>query len=189
MLMVVSQPRSKASHQYDQHGADSLITQRFVVMGVAGCGKSSVAAALAERIDGKFIEGDDLHDASSIEKMSRGEALTDADRWPWLERLGLAIAGSPTPVVASCSSLKRSYRDRIRQQSKDTICFVHLTATFDTIEKRMKQRSGHFMPAALLASQFEALEPLQPDEAGMDIEAIHGLQEVVSSTLDSIIES
>lgn len=169
------------------HAAESLTAQRFVVMGVAGCGKSSVAVALAMRIGGSFIEGDELHDASSIEKMSRGEALTDDDRWPWLERLGLAIADSPTPVVASCSSLKRSYRDRIRRQSEEVICFVHLTATFEAIEKRMKQRSGHFMPPALLASQFDALEPLGADETGVDIEAIHGLDDVISATLDSIV--
>ena len=169
-----------------KHSADNLTAQRFVVMGVAGCGKSSVAVALAERIGGEFIEGDDLHDPASIEKMSSGQALTDEDRWPWLKRLGIAIADCPTPVVASCSALKRSYRDRIRQQCDESICFVHLTATYEAIEHRMQQRTGHFMPAALLASQFEALEPLQPNEEGVDVEAVSTLDEVVELTLGSI---
>lgn len=169
-----------------KHSADNLTAQRFVVMGVAGCGKSSVAVALAKRIGGEFIEGDDLHDPSSIEKMSSGKALTDEDRWPWLKRLGIAIAECPTPVVASCSALKRSYRDRIREQCKDSLCFVHLTASYEAIEHRMKQRTGHFMPAALLTSQFEVLEPLQMDEEGVDVEAIASLDEVVELTLGSI---
>lgn len=168
--------------------ADSLDSQRFVVMGVAGCGKSSVALAVAKRIGGDFIEGDDLHDDSSIEKMSRGVALTDEDRWPWLERLGQAIANSSTPVVASCSALKRSYRDCLRQQSGETISFIHLSATFEAIEKRMKLRSGHFMPPALLTSQFEVLEPLQADEAGLVVEADDGLDNVVESTFVSVFK-
>lgn len=189
MLTVVSQPRSRFHPDMTKHSADNLRAQRFVVMGVAGCGKSSVAAALAGQVGGKFIEGDDLHDASSIDKMSSGEALTDEDRWPWLERLGNAIAESPAPVVASCSALKRSYRDRIRQHCKDSVCFVHLTATYDAIEQRMKSRTGHFMPAALLHSQFAALEPLQPDEAGVDVDAVNGLEKVIEKTLNSIREN
>ncbi len=172
----------------DTLNADNLLAQRIVVMGVAGCGKSTVALALAERIGGEFVEGDDLHDDANIKKMSSGEALTDEDRWPWLERLVLVLANSQTPVIASCSSLKRIYRDRIRQQCDETLCFVHLTASYEAIEQRMQQRTGHFMPAALLSSQFAVLEPLQPDEAGVDVSAIGEQQEVIDATMAAIMK-
>lgn len=167
--------------------------QRFVVMGVSGCGKSSVAKELARQIEGAFIEGDDLHDATSIEKMSRGEPLTDDDRWPWLERLGVAIAAAETPVVASCSALKKGYRDRIRQQVKrennEAVGFLHLVAEFDVINQRMQQRANHFMPSSLLASQFEALEPLEDDEIGVDIVVAGDLSQVVAKATQAVLNN
>ena len=135
----------------------------IVVMGVAGCGKSTVAARLAERLGAAFLDGDTLHPSSNIAKMSRGEPLEDADRWPWLDAVGCEMAASDGPVVVACSALKRSYRDRIAAAAGAPVLFVHLNGSRDLIAARMSARTGHFMPASLLASQFEALEV--PDAA------------------------
>ena len=126
-----------------------------VIMGVAGCGKSSVGAQLAERFNCVFIEGDDLHDQSSIDKMSGGRSLTDADRGPWLQRIGNQLAISTDPVIVSCSALKRVYRDTIRIHAGKQVLFIHLSAPQSVIADRMQRRTGHFMPAELLDSQFQ----------------------------------
>lgn len=139
----------------------------IVVMGVAGCGKSTVAAALAGALAGSFVDGDGLHPQANIAKMSRGEPLTDADRWPWLERFGRAIAGTEGRVVGACSSLKRAYRDRTRDAAGEPVLFVHLDGSRELIAGRMAARKGHFMPTSLLDSQFAALEGLQPDEGSL----------------------
>ena len=137
---------------------------RLIVMGVSGCGKSTLAAALGERLGLAMVDGDDLHLNASVAKMRAGIALEDADRWPWLDRIGayLAQAHAPGRVVA-CSALKRAYRDRIRAQAGE-VCFVFLDGEFALIEQRMRQRPGHYMPAGLLDSQFRTLEPPQADE-------------------------
>ena len=137
---------------------------RLIVMGVSGCGKSTMAAALGERLGLDMVDGDDLHLPESVAKMRSGIALQDADRWPWLDRIGhyLAQAQEPGRVVA-CSALKRVYRDRIREQAGD-VCFVFLDGDFDLIEQRMRQRVGHYMQPGLLDSQFRTLEKPQGDE-------------------------
>jgi gluconokinase len=137
---------------------------RLIVMGVSGCGKSTLAAALGQRLGLQMVDGDDLHLAESVAKMRAGIALQDADRWPWLDRIGdyLAQAEAPGRVVA-CSALKRVYRDRIRSQAGD-VCFVFLDGDFDLIEQRMRQRVGHYMQPGLLDSQFRTLEKPQADE-------------------------
>jgi carbohydrate kinase (thermoresistant glucokinase family) len=137
---------------------------RLIVMGVSGCGKSTMAAALSERLGLEMVDGDDLHLAESVAKMRAGIALQDADRWPWLARIGdyLALAQTPGRVVA-CSALKRAYRDRIRQQAGE-VCFLFLNGDFELIEKRMQQRVGHYMQPGLLTSQFQALELPHADE-------------------------
>ncbi len=137
---------------------------RLIVMGVSGCGKSTMAAALGERLGLDMVDGDDLHLPESVAKMRSGIALQDADRWPWLDRIGhyLAQAQEPGRVVA-CSALKRVYRDRIREQAGD-VCFVFLDGDFDLIEQRMRQRVGHYMQPGLLDSQFRTLEKPQVDE-------------------------
>jgi carbohydrate kinase (thermoresistant glucokinase family) len=137
---------------------------RLIVMGVSGCGKSTMAAALSERLGLDMVDGDDLHLPESVAKMRAGIALQDADRWPWLDRIGqyLAQAQEPGRVVA-CSALKRVYRDRIREQAGD-VCFVFLDGDFDLIEQRMRQRVGHYMQPGLLDSQFRTLEKPQADE-------------------------
>ena len=137
---------------------------RLIVMGVSGCGKSTMASALGERLGLDMVDGDDLHLPESVAKMRSGIALQDADRWPWLDRIGhyLAQAQEPGRVVA-CSALKRVYRDRIREQAGD-VCFVFLDGDFDLIEQRMRQRVGHYMQPGLLDSQFRTLEKPQADE-------------------------
>jgi len=137
---------------------------RLIVMGVSGCGKSTMAAALSERLGLDMVDGDDLHLPESVAKMRAGIALQDADRWPWLERIGqyLSQAHEPGRVVA-CSALKRVYRDRIREKAGD-VCFVFLDGDFDLIAQRMRQRVGHYMQPGLLDSQFRNLEKPQADE-------------------------
>lgn len=140
-----------------------------VVMGVAGVGKSTVARLLAERLGAPFAEGDDFHPEANIAKMSAGIPLQDADRWPWLERIaawmGAQVSEGQSGVV-TCSALKRSYRDVLRTGDPDAF-FVHLAGDRRLIGDRMSHRAGHFMPTTLLESQFDTLEPLQPDERGV----------------------
>ena len=137
---------------------------RLIVMGVSGCGKSTMASALGERLGLEMVDGDDLHLTESVAKMRSGIALDDADRWPWLDRIGqcLAQAHEPGRVVA-CSALKRTYRERIREQAGD-VCFVFLDGDYDLIAQRMRQRVGHYMQPGLLDSQFRTLEKPQADE-------------------------
>jgi len=140
------------------------LTLRLIVMGVSGCGKSTMAAALSERLGLDMVDGDDLHLPESVAKMRAGIALQDEDRWPWLDRIGdyLSQPHAQGRVVA-CSALKRVYRDRIREQAGD-VCFVFLDGDFDLIQKRMHQRVGHYMQPGLLDSQFRTLEKPQADE-------------------------
>jgi gluconokinase len=137
---------------------------RLIVMGVSGCGKSTMAAALGERLGLDMVDGDDLHLPESVAKMRAGTALQDTDRWPWLDRIGAYLAQPhPRGRVVACSALKRVYRDRIRAQAGE-VCFVFLDGEFALIEQRMRQRPGHYMPAGLLDSQFRTLEKPQADE-------------------------
>ena len=137
---------------------------RLIVMGVSGCGKSTMATALSESLGLDMVDGDDLHLPESVAKMRSGVALQDADRWPWLDRIGeyLSKPHAQGRVVA-CSALKRAYRDRIREQA-GPVSFVFLNGSFELIDQRMRQRVGHYMQAGLLASQFQALEIPQADE-------------------------
>jgi carbohydrate kinase (thermoresistant glucokinase family) len=136
---------------------------RIVVMGVSGCGKSTVGSALAARLALPFIEGDALHDPASIARMAAGAPLGDADRWPWLDRIAAALADPPGGAVASCSALRRAYRDRLRA-AVPGLAFLHLTGDRPTIATRQAARPGHFMPAALVDSQFATLEPPEGEE-------------------------
>ena len=137
---------------------------RIVVMGVSGCGKTTAGLALAERLGTRFVEGDQLHPQANVAKMAAGIPLTDADRWPWLDAVGAALAGD-APVVASCSALKRSYRGRLRAQAGARLCFLHLAGDRAALAQRMVERPGHYMPVSLLDSQLATLEPPSADEA------------------------
>ena len=160
---------------------------RLIVMGVSGCGKSTMASALGERLRLDMVDGDDLHLPESVAKMRSGIALQDADRWPWLDRIGhyLAQAQEPGRVVA-CSALKRMYRDRIREQAGD-VCFVFLDGDFDLIEQRMRQRVGHYMQPGLLDSQFRTLEKPQADETDViRLPITEPVQDMVAQALQAL---
>lgn len=138
----------------------------IVVMGVCGCGKTTVGQRIAQRLGWPFLEGDELHPQANVAKMSAGIALVDDDRWGWLDAIAARIAAGSADgrgLVVSCSALKRVYRDRLRGGAR-RVLFVHLQGDRDTILGRMAARTGHYMPASLVDSQFADLEPLQPDE-------------------------
>jgi gluconokinase len=151
-------------------------------MGVAGCGKTVVATALAERFGWRMIEGDQLHPPANVEKMSAGLPLTDEDRWGWLDAIGekiAAAAGEGESAVAACSALKRAYRDRLRRYCSGML-FVHLAIGRATAAERVGSRKGHFMPATLVDSQFAALEPPGPDETAVNMDATRPVAEIVT---------
>jgi gluconokinase len=135
--------------------------QVTIVMGVAGAGKSTFADALAEREGALLIEGDDLHSDEARAKMAAGIPLTDEDRWPWLDRIADAVnaARRERPVVATCSALRRAYRDRLRASIATPLRFIFLDIAEAELVHRLAQRRGHYMPPALLQSQLAALEP------------------------------
>ena len=153
-----------------------------VVMGVSGSGKSTVGAALAKRLRVPFVDADTLHPQANVAKMAAGEPLNDDDRYPWLEKVGEWLAGHRDGGVVSCSALKRNYRDRLRMCCP-RVEFLHLSGSPELIGGRLAARSGHFMPAALLRSQFDALEPLGADEAGATVDAGQGVDAVVDAFL------
>jgi gluconokinase len=139
----------------------------YVIMGVAGSGKTTIGELLAHALDIPFVEGDDLHPRANIERMAHGVPLTDEDRRPWL----LAIAQrlreaeqSGSGLVVTCSALKRSYRELLRSHGARETRFVYLRGSEPTIAERLARRRGHFMPASLLESQFAALEEPGSDE-------------------------
>jgi gluconokinase len=144
-----------------------------VVMGVSGSGKSTLARGLAQRLGWQFQEGDELHPAANVAKMSRGEPLTDGDRRPWLEAIGRWLderSAQGVRAVVTCSALRRSYRDLLRE-GRPGVVFCHVTASEELISDRLEHRRGHYMPASLLPSQLSTLEPLEPDEAGITVSA------------------
>ncbi|WP_291314417.1 gluconokinase [Corynebacterium sp. UBA2622] len=150
----------------------------IVVMGVSGCGKTTVGMALAAALGMDFLDGDDLHPRENVEKMASGQPLDDADRAPWLKAVGQHLAAAPGGLVIGCSALKRSYRDLIRLYCPD-VAFVHLTGSFELLYERMLHRPGHFMPPALLESQFATLQPLQQDEFGRAFDVADPVQKIV----------
>jgi gluconokinase len=143
-----------------------------VVMGVSGTGKSTVGSLLAHELGWPMAEGDDFHSAANVAKMHAGHPLTDADRLPWLQAIAAWIGVREADgggAVVTCSALKRSYRDLLRAGHPD-VRFICLIASRELLESRLDHRVGHFMPASLLDSQLDTLEPLQPDEPGATID-------------------
>ena len=160
-------------------------TTTIVVMGVSGSGKSTVAATLVDRLGWEFAEGDDFHPAANVEKMRAGHALDDEDRWPWLRSLAAWIGEHEKAgrnVVVTCSALKRSYRDLLRD-GHPSVWFAHVTADPDLIGERLAHRTGHYMPASLLESQLATLEPLADDEPGARISGAAAPASVVDELL------
>ena len=158
---------------------------RVVVMGVAGCGKTTVGQALAAALGADFQDGDDLHPPANIAKMSAGLPLNDIDRAPWLDLVGAALGKASGPLLIGCSALKHAYRDRIRAAAGDVV-FIHLAGSRAVIENRMAARTGHFMPVALLDSQFAAFEPLLVDEKGIEVDIDQPFSAVVATALNEL---
>lgn len=160
-----------------------------IVMGVSGCGKTSVGEGLSLCTGIRFIDGDALHPKANVDKMSAGNPLTDQDRWPWLEAIGREFAKSPEPLIIGCSALKRSYRDRIRHHAGAPVTLVHLTGTREVISQRMQARKDHFMPPALLDSQFAALEPPTADEDSISIDIDQPLEAIIAQAAEHLSRS
>lgn len=164
-----------------EHAPDNSM-RAVVVMGVSGCGKTSIATALCEHIHARMIEGDAFHPEQNIRKMEAGIPLTDADRQGWLETLGRELqnaAHDGSVVVLTCSALKRRYRDALRTASPG-LGFVFLQLSPEEARRRVDQRAGHFMPASLVDSQFRDLEPPLHEPLVLTVDA--------TETTDAIVE-
>ncbi|MBB3608377.1 gluconokinase [Rhizobium sp. BK602] len=160
------------------------ISLAIIVMGVSGSGKSSIGERMASRLHIRYVEGDALHPAANVEKMSKGIPLTDEDRWPWLDLIGQQIAASlaaDAGIVVTCSALKRVYRERLRAAAGGHLYFVYLDGSKELLTKRMGERKGHFMPASLLESQLRTLE-VPTGEPGVVTVGI-------DDTIDGIVEA
>jgi gluconokinase len=171
--------------QADPSTADPSVV---VVMGVSGCGKSTIAAMLAHRLHWIYEDGDWFHPKSNIEKMHSGESLTDKDRWPWLHAIAAWIDATRrigNHGVVACSALKRAYRDILIGERRD-VRLVYLKGDRELIARRLAARDGHFMPPALLASQFEALEEPHADEHPIVISIIPHPREIVTGIVKGL---
>jgi gluconokinase len=152
----------------------SIGRMAVIVMGVSGSGKSTLGLALAAQLECPFLEGDDFHAPESVAKMRAGIALTDDDRWPWLDRLGRALGAEVANrgiAVATCSALKRTYRDRLRAVIPVPVSFVLPNVAPAELLRRMTARTNHYMPPSLLTSQLATLESLQHDELAITLDA------------------
>ncbi|MEU6876662.1 gluconokinase [Streptomyces sp. NPDC046712] len=157
-----------------------------VVMGVAGTGKTTIGPLVADALGVPYAEGDDFHPAANVAKMSAGIPLDDADRGPWLDAIGQWAHGREgRGGVVSSSALKRIYRDRLRTAAPGVV-FLHLTGARELIERRMSERKGHFMPTALLDSQFSTLQPLQEDEAGVAVDVTGSPEEIAARAVAAL---
>lgn len=163
---------------------------QVVVMGVSGTGKSAVGSAVAARLSMPYVEGDEHHPPANVAKMAGGTPLTDEDRRPWLEELAGILASAAADgrsTVLGCSALRRRYRDLLRGDlPSGSVVFLHLVADADVLDARMRHRE-HFMPASLLRSQLETLEPLEPDEAGAVLDVDAPLDRVVEQGVEAVL--
>lgn len=161
----------------------------IVVMGVSGAGKSTVGRLIAARLDCPFRDADSFHPAANIEKMSRGEPLTDDDRWPWLQAIAAWIAercAAGAIGVVTCSALRRRYRDLLTDRQRADVQLVHLKGEFDLIAARLAARQGHFMPPALLRSQFDALEAPGADEHAITVSIDPAPEEIAARVVEKL---
>jgi gluconokinase len=161
-----------------------VIPSVIVVMGVAGSGKTTIASRLAERLRWRFAEGDSFHPPANVARMRDGIALTDKDRWPWLDAIAAWIdsaRASGERSVITCSALKRAYRERLAG-GRDDVRFVYLKGDYGLVARRMAARKGHYMPLALLQSQYDALEEPRPGESPLVV-AIEPLPEEIVAAI------
>ncbi len=157
-----------------------------VVMGVAGCGKSTLGEALASELVAVFRDGDAFHPPANVAKMHAGQPLDDDDRRPWLANIGAWLAEqSGQGAVVACSALKRDYRDQLRSAAPSTF-FVHLAGPRDEAARRVAERPDHFMPASLVDSQYATLEPLDADEAGATLDFTQSVDALVEQALSAL---
>lgn len=158
----------------------------MVVMGVAGSGKTTIGEALARAIGATYVDGDQLHPPANIAKMSAGIPLSDEDRWPWLAKVGETLRQGNQTILVGCSALKRAYRDFITESAGAPVLFIYLDGSRELISRRMRERTGHFMPASLLDSQFATLEVPGPDENAIAVAIDAPLDRIVESIADRI---
>ncbi|PUB25008.1 gluconate kinase (SKI family) [Promicromonospora sp. AC04] len=181
------------STQTSSSGTGSSGTDRrpraIVVMGVAGSGKTTVAALLAGRLGASFAEGDDFHSPANVAKMAAGHPLDDEDRWPWLRGIRDWFAkelNEGRSAVVPCSALRHSYRDLL--ETAGDVRFVHLTGSYDLLRERIQGRAGHFMKPEMLDSQLAALEPLEDDEPGFAVDITPRPDQIVDEILHRLDE-
>jgi gluconokinase len=161
----------------------------IVVMGVSGAGKTTIGEKLAEALDTPFIDADNFHPPANVEKMRSGKPLVDEDRWPWLEIVANAMrntANTEGRVVCACSALRRDYRDFMIGKAGEPILFILLHGDKELIAERQANRPGHFMPSALLESQFATLEHFEPDETGITLDVAQTIDEIVAEAARQI---
>ncbi len=158
---------------------------RIVVMGVSGCGKSTIGSLLADRLGVPFLDADDLHPPANRAKMAAGVPLTDEDRWPWLRLVGAELASASGGIVVACSALRRAYRDLLRSFVPD-VYFVHLVCSREQLESRLSHRVDHFMPLGLLDSQLATLEPLRAEEGGVTLDCALPAGDLARSAVESL---
>ena len=161
---------------------------RIVVMGVSGCGKSTVGERLAQSLGCGYVEGDDFHPPQNVALMAAGTPLGDADRQGWLEVLATKLHAAHSAgrgLVLSCSALKRSYRDVLRSKAP-ALVIVHIHGSRALLAERMAARVHRYMPASLLASQLDTLEPPQPDENTVTVDAAESVEHIVQTVLDQL---
>ncbi|AYY15201.1 gluconokinase [Actinobacteria bacterium YIM 96077] len=157
-------------------------------MGVSGVGKTTVAKRLAQRLAWPYAEGDDFHPEENVEKMANGTPLTDDDRWPWLRLINewlSAQAGDGWNTIVACSALRRAYRDVLRE-ADGRVHFAYLSGQQELVDERIGLRDAHFMPPSLLSSQYEALEPLEPDEDGIEVDAARAPDEIAGDVIEGL---
>lgn len=160
----------------------------FVFMGVSGSGKTTVAERVAKQLGLPFAEADDFHPRSNIAKMETGTPLADEDRWPWLHALAGWIAeheAAGESTVMACSALRHSYRDVLRQAAPE-VHFLHMHGSSAVILERLAARQDHFMPPALLESQMQTLERLEPDEPGLELDVREDVEPLVGQALEYV---
>lgn len=164
-------------------GSEQGTPRIAVVMGVSGCGKTTIGRLLAERMGVPFADADAFHPQANIDKMAAGHPLTDEDRLPWLQKIGSWLHDHRgSGAVATCSALKRSYRDILREGAPD-VAMCHLDGPMQVAYVRVQSRMDHFMPASLMQSQYDTLQPLQPDERGITVDFTLPEGEIVTTLM------